>query len=84
MRMRVVEADDLQASLSRLTPGIEVPFRIEEVAVGILRHVPNLDRFGDLVRVTAQQHAATLEGPRALSVRDDRVQRRAAAIYKSQ
>ena len=70
MRVRVIEADHLEAADSRGAPGVDVGFRIQRVPVGIVRQVGGADRFDDLVR-TADQDAAALGRQRVVRVSGD-------------
>ena len=74
MRMRVVEADHVEATKSRGAPGVDVRFRIQRIPVGIVRQVVGADRFDDLFR-TADQDAAALGRQRVVRMGGDLVER---------
>jgi hypothetical protein len=72
MRVRVVEADDFKAALSRRPPCVDVAFRIEPVPIGIFREIDGPDGFDDFA-AGAQQHTAAFGGQGFAGMRGDLV-----------
>ena len=58
MRMRVVEADHLEAAISRGAPRVYMGFWIQLIPVGIVRQVAGADGLDDFVGATDQDAAA--------------------------
>jgi hypothetical protein len=70
MRVRVIEANDLEAALPGRPPRIDVALRIQVVPAGVIREITSPDGLDDLAG-DAQQDAAALGGQGLTRVRGD-------------
>ena len=73
MRMRMIEPDDVESAVSRLTSRIDVAFRREKKSIGIVGNILDADRFDDF-GVRAEQDAAALGRQCVTRVRGNLVQ----------
>ncbi len=69
--MRVVEAENLEATLAGAPHGLEVIARVDEKAVRTGRDVPRPERLDD-VRVVPDEHPAALARTGSARVVDER------------